>query len=65
MSTSDPMQKDKKEFSETLNKISSQQSAVGIDAQLTHAIIIDYLQQLSKRIDHIEQLIKESNRITP
>ena len=54
MKLNDPLQKEKSEYSETINKISMVNSAVGIDAQLTHAIIIDYLQQLHKRLDRIE-----------
>ena len=54
MTFKDPISKDKSEYDQTINKISMANSAVGIDAQLTHAIIIDYLQQLHKRLDRIE-----------
>ena len=43
MKLNDPFKKEKSEYSETINKISMANSAVGIDAQLTHAISIDYL----------------------
>lgn len=55
MSFADPMKKSKEEYQKTIEKISMAQSAVGIDAQFTHAIIIDYLQQLHQRLDKIEQ----------
>ena len=52
----DPMDKNKEEFKETIQKIAANTS-VGIDPQLTHAIIIDYLQQLNKRLERLEQII--------
>jgi len=58
MEFNDPLKKDKTEFSRTIEKISMANSAVGIDAQLTHAIIIDYLQQIHKRLDKIEDQLK-------
>ncbi len=51
----DPMKKQKSEYQKTIDKINLKDSAVGIDAQFTHAIIIDYLQQLHERLDHIEK----------
>ena len=56
MESYDPMKKDKGDFKETIQKISANTS-VGIDPQLTHAIIIDYLQQITKRIEKIEQVL--------
>lgn len=56
MPLSDPMKKSKEDFQETINKIASNTS-VGIDPQLTHAIIIDYLQQLNKRLERLEEII--------
>ena len=56
MSFVDPMAKHKEEFKETIQKIGANNS-VGIDPQLTHAIIIDYLQQLNKRLEHLEEII--------
>ena len=47
--------KSKEEYRDTINKISSESSAVGIDAQLTHAVIIEYLENLNKRIENIEK----------
>jgi hypothetical protein len=51
---SEPMSKSKAEYTQTINHISLPNSPVGIDAQLTHAIIIDYLQQISRRLELIE-----------
>lgn len=50
----DPMSKSKSDYDPTIQHISLLDSPVGIDAQFTHAIIIDYLQQISQRLDKIE-----------
>ena len=50
----DPMSKSKSEYDFTIQHISLPDSPVGIDAQFTHAIIIDYLQQISERLEKIE-----------
>ena len=50
----EPMSISKDEYSEIINHISVANSPVGIDAQLTHAIIITYLQQILSRLDHVE-----------
>ena len=55
MPLQDPIQKSKEEYSEIIRKISMASSAVGIDAQYTHAIIITYLQQISQRLDRLEK----------
>ena len=57
----DPMKKNKSDYTETINKIASN-TAVGIDPQFTHAIIIDYLQQITKRIEKIEEAVKIKNK---
>ena len=54
MSTPDPLEKSKEEFSHILHRIQSD-SQVGIDAPLTHAIIINYLQDIQKRLEKIEE----------
>ena len=58
----DPIKKTKEEYQDIINKISMASSAVGIDAQYTHAIIITYLQQISQRLDRLEKAagIKEN-----
>lgn len=50
-----PLDKTKDEYSETIERISLKDSPVGIDAQLTHAIIIDYLQRIEARLDALER----------
>jgi len=52
-----PIIKSKEQLKSIINKISSENSAVGIDAQYTHAVIIDYLQQINKRLDALEKTI--------
>lgn len=56
----DPMKKDISEFKNIIEKIGTD-SNVGIDTKLTHAIIIDYLEQISKRIEAIEAAIKNKS----
>lgn len=50
----DPMQRTKDEYQAIVERISVANSPVGIDAQLTHAIIITYLQQIAARLEKIE-----------
>ena len=56
MSPKDPLEKSKEEFSHILNRIQAD-SQVGIDAPLTHAIIIEYLQDIQSRLEKIEEKI--------
>ena len=58
MSEKNPIEKSKDEFKHIIEKIGIN-TGVGIDAQLTHAIIIEYLQGISKRLDKIEQSLKQ------
>jgi len=51
----DPMTKKKDDYADIIEHISLPESPVGIDAKLTHAIIIDYLQQISGRLEKIEE----------
>lgn len=55
----DPLSKPKQEFNELIAQLSSPESPVGIDAKYTHAVIIDYLQQISKRLETIEKQLQE------
>ena len=55
MKEKDPVQRSKEEYHDIIQKIAQKESAVGIDAQYTHAIIITYLQQLTKRLENIEK----------
>ena len=58
MSNPDPITKSKEEYTSIIDKIKSENSSVGIDAQYTHAIVITYLQQISKRLDAVEEKLK-------
>jgi hypothetical protein len=51
----EPMSKTRDDYATTIDHISVANSPVGIDAQLTHAIIIDYLQQIVTRLAAIEE----------
>lgn len=55
----DPMSRSKDEFSSIVDHISVPNSPVGIDAQLTHAIIITYLQQILGRLDALEAKVSQ------
>ncbi len=61
----DPLQKPKADFDKLIAQLSSPDSPVGIDAKYTHAIIIDYLQQIMDRLDDLEarfeKLTKQGN----
>ena len=50
----DPMSMSKDDYAEIIGHISLPESPVGIDAQFTHAIIIEYLQLISDRLKNIE-----------
>ncbi len=52
--TKEPMSKSREEYAQLIEHITLPDSPVGIDAKLTHAIIIDYLQQIAGRLDKIE-----------
>jgi hypothetical protein len=52
------MSKSKADFAHIIDHISVTDSPVGIDTQLTHAIIIEYLQQIGERLDNIESQLK-------
>jgi len=56
----DPLSKEKDAFKELIDKLGSPDSPVGIDAQYTHAVIIDYLRQISARLDKIEQTLRSN-----
>jgi hypothetical protein len=48
------MSKTRADYAQFMEHISSPDSPVGIDVQFTHAIVIDYLQQILERLDRIE-----------
>ncbi len=55
---SNPLKNSKSEYQDTIDIIRSEASAVGIDAQYTHAIIIEFLKQISARLERIEAHLK-------
>jgi len=55
----DPISKTKDDYADIIDHINLPESPVGIDAQFTHAIIIEYLQQISGRLADIESQLKE------
>ena len=57
MNFPNPTQKPKEEYADLVSLISLPNSPVGIDAQYTHAIIITYLQQISKRLEELEKMV--------
>ena len=63
MSVSNPLQKTKEEYESLIEHLSSPNSPVGIDAQYTHAIIIEYLKQIDERLQRLEaRLADEKDR---
>ncbi len=56
----DPLLRSKSDYEEILSHINNPDSPVGIDAQLTHAIIIGYLQDISKRLEQIEDKLSDA-----
>jgi hypothetical protein len=48
------MSRSKADYAQIVEHISLPNSPLGIDARLTHAIIIAYLQQIAERLDKIE-----------
>ncbi len=57
MPQNEPLKKTREDYKEIISAISLANSPVGIDAQYTHAVIITYLQQLSQRLERIEQAL--------
>ncbi len=55
MPIDDPLGKPREVFRDVMAQLSSPDSPVGIDVQYTHAVIIDYLQQISARLDDLER----------
>ena len=59
MSAGDPLQKTRADYDALIEKLSSPNSPVGIDAQYTHAVIIEYLQQIMERLEALEAKLEE------
>lgn len=50
----DPLLIPKDQYDYIVDRIAVADSPVGIDAQYTHAIVIEYLRRISARLDTIE-----------
>ena len=50
---------DEKTYEEIARIISSDQSPVGIDAKKTHVLILNQLMELNKRLERIEEKLKD------
>ena len=61
MKFASPMKKSKQDYKRIIRKIGAT-NAVGIDPQLTHAMIIDYLQQINGRLEKLEKTIKVKHK---
>ena len=61
MTDVDPISKPKSEFDDLIGKISLADSPVGIDAKYTHALIINYLQEILARVDRIEKRLDQGS----
>jgi hypothetical protein len=59
---SEPLSKPKGDYADIIDRISVPNSPVGIDAQLTHAIIIEYLRQITERLDKIESQLESRSK---
>ncbi len=57
MPIDNPLEKPREELQQIMAQLSSPDSPVGIDVQYTHAVIIDFLQQISARLDDLERRI--------
>lgn len=56
----DPLSKSKEQYESIISRIQAPNSPVGIDAQYTHAIVITYLQQITRRLDALEERLKSN-----
>ncbi len=60
MSAADSLHKNLDDLAEIAERITMPDSPVGIDPKLTHAIIIDYLRQITARLDKLEARLVEN-----
>lgn len=58
--TNDPLSMPKTDYTATIQRISLADSPVGIDAQYTHAIIIEYLRQITARLERMETQLESA-----
>ncbi len=59
MTTKAPLDKSLAELEDVVQKLRSDDSPVGIDAVYTHAVIIDYLRQITARLEALEQKLED------
>lgn len=62
MEVRSPLEKSKEELQSVIDKISLPNSPVGIDAQYTHAIILDYLRQIDSRVRRLEETLSRTSK---
>ena len=62
MASLEPLYVSKRKYKDIVKRISLPNSPVGIDAQYTHAIIITYLRQITKRLEKLEAQLKRKPR---
>ena len=53
-----PAMKPKEELQPIIEKIASADSPVGMDAVYVHALILDHLQTMNERIEHLEKQVE-------
>ena len=53
--------KDKDELQTIINRIASDASPVGMDAVYVHALILDKLEQIERRLDQLEADSRNTN----
>jgi hypothetical protein len=59
----DPLDKTPADYADLIAKLGSPDSPVGIDAKYTHAVIIEYLRQISARLDRLEAYLTTEETI--
>ena len=52
-----PLDKTREDYAELIAKLGSPDSPVGIDAPYTHADIIQFLQDISERLEKVEKAL--------
>ncbi len=62
MSNDVPLDKSIEDLQDIVDRIGSDASPVGIDAKLTHAIIIDYLRHIASRVEAIEHRLDQEDQ---
>ena len=62
MNFKNPVSIPKADYKAIVDLISVPNSPVGIDAQYTHAIVITYLQQISARLERLEEALMQQGK---